>query len=95
MPAVDCTIETNGAPELVSALYWFADFGGDPWAVFERPPNGQWVMNAEAGGIFPCPAAAGTIPSQGNGALPADVVKAWGMTYASGCSHVAYPAPPR
>lgn len=64
---------------------------GSPIAVFERPDNGQWVMNGEGGAPFPCPAPGGAAPGPGNGAIPQQVLTAWNLSYAANCSSVSYP----
>lgn len=67
---------------------------GEP-SVFMRKPGQAWVMDSLAGTPFPCPAPGGLAPGPGNGALPADVVAAFGLTYPNNCASVVYPYAPR
>lgn len=67
---------------------------GDP-SVFMRKTGQAWVMDSLAGRPFPCPAPGGIAPGPGNGALPADVVAAFGLTYPNNCASVFYPYAPR
>lgn len=73
----------------------FARTSGLPIAVFERQPDGRWLMNQEGGSPFPCPAPGGTAPGPGNGALPAAALAAWGLSYATNCAFPSYPTQPR
>jgi hypothetical protein len=96
-PAPDCSVilapVTPGGPGRSvppNQVGPFAEQGG-PLGVFESSPNGSWIMNEEGGSPFPCPAPNGAKPGEGNGAVPSDVLAAWGLSYAENCSFVSYP----
>lgn len=94
-PIAACQLIANGqAVNPLRAVPFVYAADGHPEAVFEQQANGPWRMNAEGGTAFPCPPGPGVQASAGNGALPEDVVKAWGMTYAQGCANVSYPRAP-
>lgn len=66
-----------------------------PIGIFQRSPGAAaWQMNDEGGHPFPCPGPGGTPPSPGNGALPAPVLAAWHLKYATNCANVVYPMRP-
>jgi hypothetical protein len=72
-------------------------------AVFQKTSTEPWRMNGEAGSIngkrvFPCSVGpGGTAPGFGNGAIPADVLSAWGWHASSAgtCSRLGYPLAPQ
>jgi hypothetical protein len=72
----------------------FEEVPGPPIGVFEKMSGGNWIMNEEGGTVFPCPAPNGAPPGPGNGSLPAQVLAAWGLSYATNCSNVNYPQEP-
>jgi len=80
------------APDMIGP---FAETPGPPVGVFEKSPGGAWLMNQEGGRPYPCPASGGVTPGPGNGALPASVLTAWGLTYAPDCAFPVYPPQPR
>jgi len=73
----------------------FANTNGPPVGIFEQQSGGPWVMNEEGGEPFPCPAPEGIAPGPGDGALPAAVLAAWGLSYAPDCAFPSYPPQPR
>lgn len=102
MPSPSCSHslapEVPGGPHRVVPPGMVGPFGrtsGPPLGVFQQKQGGDWVMNQEGGDPFPCPAQGGLEPGPGNGALPAAVLGAWEMTYASDCAFPQYPQRPR
>ncbi len=91
-PAAPGLPQRSVAPEMIGP---FAETPGPPVGVFEKSQGGPWMMNQEGGRPFPCPAPGGMTPGPGNGALPASVLTAWGLTYAPDCAFPVYPPQPR
>lgn len=97
-PVSDCSYslepEQPGGPRRVVRIEQIGPWGRvpqPPIGVFQRPPGKQWDMNSEGGHPFPCPAPAGIAPGPGIGALPAEVLAIWDLSYADGCENVSWP----
>lgn len=86
---------SEGGPRRSVAPKMIGPFGRSPIGIFEQQPGGSWNMNQEGGRPFPCPAPGGVAPGPGNGSLPASVLVAWGLFYASDCAFPTYPLQPR
>jgi hypothetical protein len=93
-PGAGCSLKVGTATPGVTVaedpyhIPAFLDGAGDqpPLGVFERPDGGGWRINSTASYPFPCPALYGLAPGPGNGAVPADVLQAWGLAYAANCA---------
>jgi hypothetical protein len=95
-PNPNCIAKIGGSPGEPTDTANPATFGPfhpnrPTTGVFEHKPGASWEMNDEGGTPFPCPAPGGAAPGPGNGSLPASVVSAWHLTYATDCANVSYP----
>jgi hypothetical protein len=105
VPATTCLVwepRLTGTPpgsgpggDYPADLSHLEEFASTQDSTFMKPPGGMWTMGGLAGTPFPCPAPGGAAPGLGNGALPASVVRAFGLVPPSNCASVYFPPAPR
>jgi hypothetical protein len=83
----------NGSRACASQIAAFDVVPPPPVGLFEKPPDGRWVENNQAGKPFPCPPAGNAVPGPFNPYLPVEVLQAWKIPYATPNCLEVYPTP--
>ncbi len=95
-PAPSCRISMDGQTIPPNRYGRFGILPPPPAGLFERQPDGKWVMNVETGKPFPCPphTVTGAAPGDGSPVVPKDVLDAWHIPYYSSTCVTTVPRPP-